>query len=153
MAVPLPGRVLAAFRRLLVADADLQAYVGVDGDPADASAARVYLKWPIDTQVAHYPAITLWAPRVRLDVTLPRTWNPGFVQVCYYSLERDQRECLEMYEVASRLLHAKKGLLSIAGSVCVHEVVERDARDPVFVAAKSTWEMETLYRVRASIID
>lgn len=159
MSVPLPNRVIAAFRALLVADADLRAYVGEDypGGPDPEvdppTAARVMQKWSIGTEQAQYPAITLWVPRTRLDVVFPRTWNPGFVEVCYHSLKEDQRTCLAMYEIVSRLLHTQKGALSVPGSVCVHEVVERDARDPVFLEASSTWVGYSLYRVRASIID
>ena len=146
----LPNRVIAAFRALLVADADLRAYVGED---TATTAARVMQKWSIGTEQAAYPAVTLFVPRTRLDVVFPRTWNPGFVEVCCYSLREDQRTCLEMYEIISRLLHTRKGALSVVGSVCVHEVVERDARDPVFMEASSTWVGYILYRVRASIID
>lgn len=149
MSVPLPNRVVAAFRRILVANADLRTYVGED---TATTAARVMQKWSIGTEQATYPAVTLWS-RAKLDVTFPRTWNPGFVEVCCHSLREDQRTCLEMYEIISRLLHTQKTELSVAGSVCVHEVVERDARDPIFLEESSTWVGYLLYRVRASIID
>lgn len=150
MSVPLPNRVIAAFRRILVADADLRIYVGED---TTTTTARVMQKWTIGPAQADYPAVTLWSPRARFDPTFPRTWNPGFVEVCCHSLREDQVACISMYEIISRLVHTKKTELSVAGSVCVHEVVERDVRDPVFLEQSSTWVGYFLYRVRASIVD
>lgn len=152
MSAPPTNAVVAAFRALLLTSVALQAYVGVDGDADDPSAARIYQKWSIDFEPTHYPAITLFVPRRRLDAVMPRTWNPGFVQVQCYSQQRDQMECLEMYEISSRLLHMEKNALSTE-AVCVHGVFERDGNDPIFQESTSSWVLTTIYKVYASIRD
>ena len=148
-----PGAVLGAVRERLVASTDLQTYVGVDGTASDPTAARVIVKYTIDTTLQAYPAVTLYQERAQLDPTITRTWNPGFVLVSCYS-NRDVEEPLEMYEIISPLLHGKKTEVSssILG-VCVHEVVERDVRGPRWVEETSCWRLDILYRIRASVID
>jgi len=154
MAAPIPGAILGAVRARLAGDADLQAYVGVDGTAADPSAARVIVKFAIDVIPATYPAITIYQERARLDPTMPRTWNPGFVLVQACVNQRDQKECLEMYEVFSRLLHGQRWTLgSETLGVCVKEVVERDVRGPTWVEDHSIWRLDALYRIRAAVID
>ena len=153
MADPVADAILGAVRERLVASTDLQVYVGVDGTTSDPSAARVYLKWAVDAAVAVYPAVTLYLERAKLDVTMPRMWNPGFVLLSFYS-NLDPQEAITMYEICSRLLHAQRWALALNTlNVCVKEVVERDVRGPVWVEATHCWRRDALYRIRASVSD
>lgn len=142
-----PQRPIAAFRKRLVDDPELQAFVGADTDLE--TGARVYPDDVVDVEQAVYPCITLSFDRARLTTAAPRTIDPGFMTVEFWSKE-DQLVCYRMYEIATQLLHDQKARLSTA-EFCCHFVQEVDYQRARFIKTRSAWRVAAIYKFRASI--
>jgi hypothetical protein len=145
------SRPIAAFRQRLLSSAEFAAFVNFLPDGSvDPQGGRIYPRHLIDVRQPVYPCVTLYVERGRQGVWAPRIYDPGFMLVQFYSQD-DQGETMEMYDVASQLLHNQKTLLSTS-DFCCHEVREVMADSGVWLEASSAWQVSARYLFRGSVL-
>lgn len=134
-------RYLHAIRARLLADAQLTAMIG----------DRVFPMHLADVTEAQYPCVTFFQKdgRQAPGTFAPRLVDPAHVLIQAYT-QRDISELYDIYDRIQVMLHEQKQSVSNS-EVTIHDIREIWANSGIYDKPTNTWQLSTLYIVRASL--